>query len=88
MLAGIRPASLIQLCGILLFCHRSAKQALDWIHDTGDFYLSTHTQLGHNRDETESLLQEHNEFKASAKVSETTLFVVCIFQYCVFSSYD
>ena len=50
------------------FCHRSAKQALDWIHDTGDFYLSTHSHVGHNRDETEALLREHNEFKVTAKV--------------------
>jgi hypothetical protein len=53
-----------------LFCNRSAKQALDWIHDTGDFYLSTHTQVGHNREETETLLQEHNEFKVTAKVRQ------------------
>ncbi|CAL8069824.1 unnamed protein product [Orchesella dallaii] len=45
----------------------SAKQALDWIHDTGDFYLSTHTEVGRIREETEALLLEHNEFKATAK---------------------
>lgn len=44
----------------------SAKQALDWIHDTGDLYLSTH-KVGSGRDDTESLLREHNEFKTSAK---------------------
>ena len=47
----------------------SVLQALEWIHDTGEFYLSTHTNVGENLTETESLLKEHNEFKVTAKVS-------------------
>lgn len=47
---------------------RSAKQALDWIHDTGDVYLATHIACGSGKDDTEALLKEHNEFKTSAKV--------------------
>ncbi|XP_071511988.1 triple functional domain protein-like, partial [Diadema antillarum] len=45
----------------------SARQALNWIHDTGEFYLSTHTKLGEDKEETEGLLKEYNEFKNSAK---------------------
>lgn len=43
-------------------------QALEWIHDTGEFYLSTHTNVGATLQETEELLKEHNEFKVTAKV--------------------
>ena len=43
-------------------------QALEWIHDTGEFYLSTHTNVGESLQETQALLEEHNEFKATAKV--------------------
>ncbi|XP_038072684.1 kalirin-like [Patiria miniata] len=46
---------------------RSARQALEWIHDTGEFYLSTHTNVGDNPEETQALLKEHNEFKGTAK---------------------
>ncbi|XP_030830052.1 kalirin [Strongylocentrotus purpuratus] len=45
----------------------SARQALNWIHDTGEFYLSTHTKLGEDKEETEGLLTEYNEFKSAAK---------------------
>ncbi len=51
-------------------------QALEWIHDTGEFYLSTHTNVGENLTETESLLKEHNEFKVTAKVSTHLIFKV------------
>ena len=44
-------------------------QALEWIHDNGEVYLSTHTNAGENMQETQTLLKEHNEFKARAKVS-------------------
>ncbi len=53
-------------------------QALEWIHDTGEFYLSTHTNVGENLTETEALLKEHNEFKVTAKVS-----VECFDKYSV-----
>ncbi|XP_042869484.1 kalirin-like isoform X2 [Penaeus japonicus] len=45
----------------------SAKQALDWIMETGEMYLSTHTSLGETKEETEKILKEHNEFKGTAK---------------------
>ncbi|XP_074654482.1 kalirin-like isoform X2 [Tubulanus polymorphus] len=54
-------------CQQFVLFERSAKQALEWIHDTGEFYLSTHTNVGSNPEETEGLLREHNEFKVTAK---------------------
>ena len=46
---------------------RSARQALAWIKEEGDIYLSTHTQVGNNEEETQTLLQEHNSFKEKAR---------------------
>ncbi|XP_013406605.1 kalirin isoform X3 [Lingula anatina] len=62
----LRKKRLDQCQQFVLF-ESSAKQALEWIHDTGEFYLSTHTNVGENLEETETLLKEHNEFKATAK---------------------
>ena len=59
---------LIYLC--VLFCWY-VRQALNWIHDTGEFYLSTHTKLGEDKEETEALLKEYNEFKSAAKVRDS-----------------
>lgn len=55
-------------CQQYLLFERSALQAMEWIRDKGDLYLSTHTSVGQNKDETENLLSEHNEFKGKAKV--------------------
>ncbi len=51
------------------FClfERSARQSLAWIKEEGDIYLSTHTRVGTNREETERLLKEHNSFKVRQK---------------------
>ena len=46
---------------------RSARQALAWIKEEGDIYLSTHTQVGTTEEETQTLLQEHNSFKEKAR---------------------
>ncbi|XP_044733840.1 triple functional domain protein isoform X3 [Chrysoperla carnea] len=55
-------------CQQFVLFERSAKQAIEWIHDTGECYLTTHaTNVGSNQEETESLLREHNEFKGTAK---------------------
>ncbi|XP_071053767.1 triple functional domain protein isoform X4 [Onthophagus taurus] len=63
----LRKKRLDQCQQFVLF-ERSAKQAIEWIHDTGECYLTTHaTNLGNNIEETESLLREHNEFKGTAK---------------------
>ena len=49
------------------FClfERSARQSLAWIKEEGDIYLSTHTNVGNNREETLALLEEHNSFKVT-----------------------
>lgn len=72
-------------CQQYLLFERSAQQALDWIRDKGDLYLSTHTSVGQNKDETETLLSEHNEFKGKAKVSEDALFHCVRFSTVIFS---
>lgn len=55
-------------CQQFVLFERSAKQAIEWIHNTGEAYLSSRTNaIGKSRDETESLLREHNEFKGTAK---------------------
>ncbi|XP_026826598.1 kalirin isoform X2 [Ooceraea biroi] len=54
-------------CHQYVLFERSAKQALEWIRETGELYLATHTNVGKNRTENEQLLQEHNEFKGAAK---------------------
>ena len=46
---------------------RSARQALAWIKEEGDIYLSTHTQVGNTDEETRQLLVEHNSFKEKAR---------------------
>ncbi|XP_075229474.1 trio Rho guanine nucleotide exchange factor isoform X4 [Lycorma delicatula] len=54
-------------CQQFVLFERSAQQALEWIHETGEHYLSTHTSVGGTQEETEKLLREHNEFKGTAK---------------------
>lgn len=44
------------------------SQALEWIHDTGEFYLSTHTSTGSSIHHTQELLKEHEDFHITAKV--------------------
>lgn len=62
-----RKKSLDQCQQFVLF-ERSAKQAIEWIHNTGEAYLSSRTNLvGKTREETEGLLKEHNEFRGTAK---------------------
>ena len=41
---------------------------MNWIHDTGEHYLSTHTRIGDSQSETANLLKEHGDFKNTAKV--------------------
>uniref|UniRef100_A0A9J8DGQ5 non-specific serine/threonine protein kinase n=1 Tax=Cyprinus carpio carpio TaxID=630221 RepID=A0A9J8DGQ5_CYPCA len=54
-------------CQQYVVFERSAKQALEWIHDTGEFYLSTHTSKGSTIHHTQELLKEHEEFQITAK---------------------
>ncbi|XP_043921535.1 triple functional domain protein [Protopterus annectens] len=54
-------------CQQYVVFERSAKQALEWIHDAGEFYLSTHTSTGSSIHHTQELLKEHEEFQITAK---------------------
>ncbi|XP_026139914.1 triple functional domain protein isoform X3 [Carassius auratus] len=54
-------------CQQYVVFERSAKQALEWIHDTGEFYLSTHTSKGSTIHHTQELLKEHEDFQITAK---------------------
>ncbi|XP_076313108.1 LOW QUALITY PROTEIN: triple functional domain protein-like [Tachypleus tridentatus] len=54
-------------CQQYVLFERSARQALEWIRETGESYLSTHLSLGETNEKTEALLTEHNEFKGNAK---------------------
>ncbi|XP_015214256.1 kalirin isoform X3 [Lepisosteus oculatus] len=54
-------------CQQYVVFERSAKQALDWIQETGEYYLSTHTSPGETCEKTQELLKEYGEFRISAK---------------------
>lgn len=47
-------------------------QALDWLQQSGEHYLSTHTSPGATSAETQDLLAQHREFCISAKVNTHT----------------
>jgi hypothetical protein len=36
-------------CQQFVLFERSAQQAMEWIHETGEHYLSTHTSVGANQ---------------------------------------
>ncbi|GIY93513.1 triple functional domain protein [Caerostris extrusa] len=54
-------------CQQFVLFENSAKQALEWIRETGEDYLDNRSTLGDNVEETKSLLKEYNEFKGNAK---------------------
>jgi triple functional domain protein len=55
-------------CQQYVLFERSAKQAIEWIHDTGEAYLSSRsTRVCNSTEEREALLKEHNDFKGTAK---------------------
>lgn len=47
-------------------------QALDWLQQSGEHYLSTHTSPGATSAETQDLLAQHREFCILAKVNTHT----------------
>ncbi|KAG2465202.1 TRIO protein, partial [Polypterus senegalus] len=63
-------------CQQYVVFERSAKQALEWIHDTGEFYLSTHTSTGSSIHHTQELLKEHEEFQITAKSKDLQLDII------------
>uniref|UniRef100_A0A8C9XEM8 non-specific serine/threonine protein kinase n=1 Tax=Sander lucioperca TaxID=283035 RepID=A0A8C9XEM8_SANLU len=54
-------------CQQYLVFERSAKQALDWIQETGEVYLATHTSPGDSNEETQQLLNDYRHFRLTAK---------------------
>ena len=55
-------------CQQFVLFERSAKQAIEWIHDTGEAYLTSRaSKICNSNEERETLLKEHNEFKGTAK---------------------
>ncbi|XP_069388513.1 kalirin isoform X3 [Paralichthys olivaceus] len=54
-------------CQQYLVFERSTKQALDWIQETGDVYLATHTSPGESNEETQELLNDYRHFRLTAK---------------------
>lgn len=54
-------------CQQYVVFERSAKQALDWIQEAGEYYLSTHTSPGESIEETQELLKEYGDFRVPAK---------------------
>ncbi|XP_058474523.1 kalirin-like isoform X1 [Solea solea] len=54
-------------CQQYLMFQSHAQQALDWLQQSGDHYLVTHTSPGANMAETQELLNQHREFCVSAK---------------------
>lgn len=46
----------------------SHTQALDWLQETGEQYLATHTSPGETTEKTQGLLKDYEEFRVSAKV--------------------
>uniref|UniRef100_A0A7N8XJ37 non-specific serine/threonine protein kinase n=1 Tax=Mastacembelus armatus TaxID=205130 RepID=A0A7N8XJ37_9TELE len=54
-------------CQQYLVFERSAKQALDWIQETGEVYLATHTSPGDSSEETQELLNDYHHFRLTAK---------------------
>ncbi|XP_078799440.1 kalirin isoform X3 [Oryzias latipes] len=55
-------------CQQYLMFQTHAQQALDWLQQSGDHYLATHTSPGATMAETQELLNQYREFCISAKV--------------------
>lgn len=43
-------------------------QAIDWLQETGEYFLSSHTSPGDTSEKTQELLKEYEDFRVSAKV--------------------
>ncbi|XP_066016290.1 kalirin isoform X11 [Pocillopora verrucosa] len=62
--------TLADYCLQFLELEQCAKEALDWIHENGEFYLSSRTGEGDSDAQTKELLDEHQEFKEASEVYE------------------
>ncbi|XP_061539990.1 kalirin-like isoform X4 [Phycodurus eques] len=54
-------------CQQYVMFQNHAQQALDWLAQSGDHYLATHTSPGVTGTETQELLNQHRQFCVSAK---------------------
>ncbi|XP_054632428.1 kalirin-like isoform X5 [Dunckerocampus dactyliophorus] len=54
-------------CQQYVMFQNHAQQALDWLQQSGDHYLASHTLPGATVAETQELLNQHREFCVSAK---------------------
>ncbi|KAL2081481.1 hypothetical protein ACEWY4_023334 [Coilia grayii] len=54
-------------CQQYVVFERSTKQALDWIQETGEYFLTTHNSPGETAEKNQELLKEYEEFRISAK---------------------
>ncbi|XP_066520975.1 kalirin RhoGEF kinase b isoform X3 [Hoplias malabaricus] len=57
-------------CQQYVLFERHAKQALDWLQETGEQYLSTHISPGETTEKTQELLKDYEEFRVSAKQTQ------------------
>ncbi|XP_051985930.1 kalirin-like [Xyrauchen texanus] len=57
-------------CQQYVLFERHAKQAIDWLQETGEYFLSTHTSLGASNEKTQELLKEYEDFRVSAKQTQ------------------
>ncbi|KAG7326913.1 hypothetical protein KOW79_010314 [Hemibagrus wyckioides] len=57
-------------CQQYVLFERHVKQALDWLQETGEQYLATHTSPGETTEKTQGLLKDYEEFRVSAKQTQ------------------
>uniref|UniRef100_A0A671T9X1 Kalirin-like n=1 Tax=Sinocyclocheilus anshuiensis TaxID=1608454 RepID=A0A671T9X1_9TELE len=57
-------------CQQYVLFERHAKQAIDWLQETGEYFLSTHTSPGDTSGKTQELLKEYENFRVSAKQTQ------------------
>ena len=68
-----------RLCCVLLFRPPLPPwaQALEWLDETGEVYLSSHGAVGETQRQSEELLKEHMQFKVTAKVRRSFSWWAC-----------
>uniref|UniRef100_A0AAY4AWN7 Non-specific serine/threonine protein kinase n=1 Tax=Denticeps clupeoides TaxID=299321 RepID=A0AAY4AWN7_9TELE len=57
-------------CQQYVLFERHVKQALQWLQETGEYFLSTHTSAGETTEKTQELLKEYKEFRVAAKQTQ------------------
>ncbi len=50
------------------FLNVLSTQAIDWLQERGEYFLSTHTSPGDTGEKSQELLKEYEDFRVSAKV--------------------